>query len=334
MYSLNQDLLPGTLYMMILRTLNQGPMHGYAIAKRIRDQGDLEIEDGSLYPALNRMLIKGWVKAEWGMTDNNRRARFYSLTPLGRGRLRSELPEATRGFLELAGSRRCEKRSRPGLGSGALISRSHCSPVTGLRVASALSLVTINVWAEPKDAKSTTPNVPVCIAESEDPAIASRAKVIAEHILKSAGIKLAWRRISDCPAMGIRVRFDVSAPESERPGALGYAFPYEGHTIVILYHRVRALVATDSRDLQFQVSAILAHVLAHEIVHLLQAVVRHSESGIMKAKFTKSDLQDMTRGTLRFAPEDLDLLAARLHKPSSPVLASAEEQPPLIAGRR
>ena len=64
------DLLPGTLYMMILRTLNQGPMHGYAIAKRIQDwsKGELEIEDGSLYPALNRMLTKGWLKAEWGET--------------------------------------------------------------------------------------------------------------------------------------------------------------------------------------------------------------------------------------------------------------------------
>ena len=89
---INPDLLPGTLYMMILRTLNQGPLHGYAIAKRIRDwsKGDLEIEDGSLYPALNRMLTKGWVKAEWGMTDNNRRARFYRLTPAGRKRLESE----------------------------------------------------------------------------------------------------------------------------------------------------------------------------------------------------------------------------------------------------
>ena len=89
---INPDLLPGTLYMMILWTLHQGPMHGYAIAKRIRDwsKGDLEIEDGSLYPALNRMLTKGWVKAEWGMTDNNRRARFYRLTPAGRKQLEAE----------------------------------------------------------------------------------------------------------------------------------------------------------------------------------------------------------------------------------------------------
>jgi len=81
-------LLPGTLYMMILRALHPGPLHGYAIAKRIRDwsRGDLRIEDGSLYPALNRMLLKGWMKAEWGVTDNNRRARFYRLTPAGRKR--------------------------------------------------------------------------------------------------------------------------------------------------------------------------------------------------------------------------------------------------------
>lgn len=88
----NPDLLPGTLYMMILRTLNPGPLHGYAIAGRIRDwsKGDLQIEDGSLYPALNRMLQKGWLKSEWGVTDNNRRARFYRLTPAGRKQLETE----------------------------------------------------------------------------------------------------------------------------------------------------------------------------------------------------------------------------------------------------
>ena len=86
---LNQDLLPGTLYMMILRSLRTGPLHGYAIAKRIKDASDnrLIIEDGSLYPALNRMLVKGWLKAEWGVSDNNRKARFYRLTPDGRKQL-------------------------------------------------------------------------------------------------------------------------------------------------------------------------------------------------------------------------------------------------------
>ena len=87
-----EPLLPGTLYMMILRTLRHGPLHGYAIARRIKDwsKGDLEIDDGSMYPALNRMLVKGWLKAEWGISDNNRRARFYRLTPEGRNQLEKE----------------------------------------------------------------------------------------------------------------------------------------------------------------------------------------------------------------------------------------------------
>ncbi|MGH9163611.1 MAG: PadR family transcriptional regulator [Vicinamibacteraceae bacterium] len=79
-------LLPGTLYMLILRTLSRGPLHGYAIARRIKtaSANGLEIEDGSLYPALNRMLVKGWLSAEWGISENNRRARFYRLTRAGR----------------------------------------------------------------------------------------------------------------------------------------------------------------------------------------------------------------------------------------------------------
>jgi len=89
------QLLPGTLFMLILRTLSRGPLHGYAIARRIKDASEngLEIEDGSLYPALNRMLVKGWVSAEWGISENNRRARFYRLTPEGRKQLAAETQE-------------------------------------------------------------------------------------------------------------------------------------------------------------------------------------------------------------------------------------------------
>jgi PadR family transcriptional regulator, regulatory protein PadR len=81
--------------MMILQTLSSGPMHGYAIAKRIREcsKGVLIIEDGSLYPSLNRMLIKGWLRAEWGLSENNRKARFYRLTAEGRRQLKKESEE-------------------------------------------------------------------------------------------------------------------------------------------------------------------------------------------------------------------------------------------------
>ena len=71
---LTPELLPGTLYMLILRTLAAGPMHGYAIVKRVKEvsREGIAIEDGSLYPALNRMMVKGWLKAEWGVSENNR----------------------------------------------------------------------------------------------------------------------------------------------------------------------------------------------------------------------------------------------------------------------
>ena len=92
------ELLPGTLYLLILRTLSRGPLHGYAIVKHIKDASreGLRIEDGSLYPALNRMLVKGWLTSEWGVSENNRKARFYKLTPEGRQQLGKEAGEFDR----------------------------------------------------------------------------------------------------------------------------------------------------------------------------------------------------------------------------------------------
>jgi PadR family transcriptional regulator PadR len=88
------EMLPGTLEMLILKTLerNAQPMHGYGIALYLKQisQDVLKVEEGSLYPALQRLAIKGWVKAEWGQSENNRRARFYKLTPAGRKQLRQE----------------------------------------------------------------------------------------------------------------------------------------------------------------------------------------------------------------------------------------------------
>ncbi len=83
------ELLPGTLEMLILKTLSVGSMHGYGIAQRIQaiSADVLTVEEGSLYPALQRMLVKGWVSAEWKTSANNRRARFYRLTSAGRKQL-------------------------------------------------------------------------------------------------------------------------------------------------------------------------------------------------------------------------------------------------------
>ena len=93
------EIPPGTLYLLILKTLAvRGRLHGYEIAEFIESCSEdvLQVEEGSLYPALQRMLIKGWVKAEWGLTTGNRRARYYTLTPDGRKQLRVELSQFER----------------------------------------------------------------------------------------------------------------------------------------------------------------------------------------------------------------------------------------------
>ena len=92
------DLLPGTLDLLILRSLVGGPMHGYGIAARLRQVSDdvLQVGESSLYPALQRLLLNEWVKADWGASENNRRARFYSLTGAGHRQLARERREFER----------------------------------------------------------------------------------------------------------------------------------------------------------------------------------------------------------------------------------------------
>jgi len=93
------EIPPGTLYMLILKTLaRSGELHGYEIANSIQttSQDVLQVEEGSLYPALQRMLIKGWVMAEWGVTSGNRRARYYQITKLGRKQLAAEVSQFDR----------------------------------------------------------------------------------------------------------------------------------------------------------------------------------------------------------------------------------------------
>jgi PadR family transcriptional regulator PadR len=92
------EILPGTLDLLILRALAAGQMHGYGIAQRLRQVSDdvLQVGESSLYPALQRLLLNGWVKAAWGASENNRRARYYTLTAAGRKQLAAERAEFAR----------------------------------------------------------------------------------------------------------------------------------------------------------------------------------------------------------------------------------------------
>ncbi len=85
-------LLPGTLDMLILKAVSRGPTHGYSVARFIERASDevLKVEEGALYPALHRLEVRGWLKAEWGASENNRRAKFYRLTAVGRRELEQE----------------------------------------------------------------------------------------------------------------------------------------------------------------------------------------------------------------------------------------------------
>jgi PadR family transcriptional regulator PadR len=97
------ELLPGTLELLILKTLTAGEMHGYGIAQRVKTLSDdvLEVGESSLYPALQRLLLKGWVKAEWGASENNRRARYYKLTAAGRRQMAVEREQFDRVILAI-----------------------------------------------------------------------------------------------------------------------------------------------------------------------------------------------------------------------------------------
>jgi PadR family transcriptional regulator len=111
-----RDILPGMLDMLILQTLSAQPLHGYGIARELREQSKevIQVEEGSLYPALLRMRQKGWVRTEWRQTPNRQRARYYEITMAGRGRL-GEMDSA---FADLVTAVRRIKRSSPGNATG------------------------------------------------------------------------------------------------------------------------------------------------------------------------------------------------------------------------
>ncbi len=99
-----RDLFPGALEMMILQTLRRGPLHGYALAQQIRNNSEdlLQIEEGTLYPALQRLLRQGWVEAEWGTSAHNRKVRIYHVTPTGKKQLQREVSSFERMLAGIA----------------------------------------------------------------------------------------------------------------------------------------------------------------------------------------------------------------------------------------
>jgi hypothetical protein len=128
-----------------------------------------------------------------------------------------------------------------------------------------------------------------------------RAEAQASQMFAAIGVKLDWRCSKSGSQEAIVISLVAHAPENRKPGELAYALPYEGTHIVILYDRV-------SKIMPNQVHAVLAHVVVHEVTHILQGFPRHSETGVMKAQWDSSDFSQMTWKPLRFTADDADLI--------------------------
>lgn len=145
----------------------------------------------------------------------------------------------------------------------------------------------------------------------------SAARITASDLFARIGIRLIWRVTTHCPAGAIQIRFSTATPENLNRGALAYALPYEGTHIVIILDRVMRIPPKDRMQI------FLAYVMAHEITHVLQAVSRHSDTGLMKAHWDEADYFDIVRGKLTFTRDDIDLIymgvARRLRSELVPV---------------
>lgn len=139
--------------------------------------------------------------------------------------------------------------------------------------------------------------------------VLTRAEDIASRMFKSAGMVLEWRTagLGACrkprQTQTITLDFATNTPSSQYPGALAYALPYEGVHIVVLFDRIEKKAAVPA-----QVSPVLAHVLTHEITHILQGISRHSETGVMKPRWDSHDFLQMTHEPLPFTAEDIALI--------------------------
>ena len=162
---------------------------------------------------------------------------------------------------------------------------------------------------------ATTVRVCVNSGTSVSTFIFARAEAITGRMFKGAGIALDWHSVANArcrglqPARSVKLDFVAGRPAGEHPGALAYAQPYEADRVVVLYDRVEA-----SADGPTQVSTLLAHVIAHEITHLLQGISRHSETGVMKAQWSAHDFLQMAYKPLPFTPEDVDLIHRGLRR--------------------
>jgi hypothetical protein len=157
--------------------------------------------------------------------------------------------------------------------------------------------------------------VTVCVEGMDTPAVAGndlKARTLASRIFSGIGVTIDWRRgLAGCPAQGIQIRVLQETPESLQPGALALARPYEGTHILVFYDRIPG-----DRN-RSGVPIVLGHVFVHEITHILQGFAQHSDSGLMKARWTSTDYTNMVWEPLWFEAHDIVLIYSGLAMRSS-----------------
>jgi hypothetical protein len=172
--------------------------------------------------------------------------------------------------------------------------------MTGVTVMAAM--VGTTVWAGALPA--TERQVTVCMGYTDNLGLENQAKVVASDIFAGIGMKILWQSPRQCSTEAILITLSDDAPAGLFRGALAYAMPYEGTHIVVFYDRVKNRPGS--------VSCLLGHVIAHEVAHILQGMMRHSESGIMKGQWTGADYEQMTWKPLQFTDEDVMLIYSGL----------------------
>jgi hypothetical protein len=180
-----------------------------------------------------------------------------------------------------------------------------------MKISNAVTIALL-VAAKAGQAQETMPLAPkvtICLEYGNDPTVTYRAQIMASRMFDGIGVTTEWHGEHSCPARrDIVISLTSHTPEDYLPGALAQALPYEGIHIRVFYDRVQKLAHPRV------VPNLLAHVLVHEITHLLEGINRHSQSGVMKALWDKQDFQAMVSKPLPFAPEDVQLIYAGIER--------------------
>jgi PadR family transcriptional regulator PadR len=269
-------LVQSSLDLPILQSLLTSPRHGWAIAKEIQ-----LCPHGSVYPALHRLEQQGWIHAHWAETASGRAAKFYRLT------------RAARAVMD------------PG---------SHDASLSRSARLAAMSLA-LGVGANAANGAEPS-KVPVCLSIGSNVSTftLNQAENIASKILIAANVQLEWHSSAPAICRGrgqakpVVIDLIRDAPANRYPGALAVAHPFEGVHITVMYDRIEQY-STGPR----QLSGLLGNVMAHEIAHTLQGFAHHSQTGLMKAHWSASDLWKMAYQPLLLGPEDIDLIQLGLH---------------------